>query len=238
MRRHVKTVVEGRLHAIARQSQSDPDCLVGRHLEPVMRRRLCPTSLGIEQPPRPLTTCSWMPSLTKGLEFGCPKRRNIFVSLSVNSSGACPSQARWKSPSFGCAARTRIGGLPASSAVNSPLSPPGAQDQVFRNHRCGNRCSGAAAAPRFVAVISIRMSSGPALAYLTATSKYRSPSNIPVSISSYSGSNLRPEAIGLHQIGIRISGLRISIEKIHIRMRRRIIQIIVVFLDVLSVITL
>src|SRR5215467_1919477 len=69
----------------------------------------------------------------------------------------------------------------------------GHQLQVLRNQRAGNMWITASSGPRLEIPISISMSVGEPLAYSTKTSKYRSSSNMPVSMSSYSGSRrLRP----------------------------------------------
>ena len=57
------------------------------------------------------------------------------------------------------------------AAVSSPRRRPMPQDQVLRNQSVGSSAEAAASGPRLMASIRIRMSSAPALAYSTKTSK-------------------------------------------------------------------
>ena len=95
----------------------------------------------------------------------------------------------------------------------------------------------AGSGPRLHTLIWMRMSSGVLLAYSTKTSKYRSPLKIPVSSSSYS---MSPgcAAIRLDQVVVGIGRLRILVEPLHVRMGRRAIEVVVIFLDVLAVVAL
>jgi hypothetical protein len=80
------------------------------------------------------------------------------------------------------------------------------------------------------------MSVGDDFAYSTKTSKYRSSSKIPVSISSYSGSKRPRRRFFSMRSVLGVSVLLIFIEVPHMRMGRRRIEIIVVFLDVFAVV--
>ena len=115
-----------------------------------------------------------MPSLTCGLSLLLPgKSRSLLVSFSVKSSGTSPSQWSVYSPSMGCAAATELAPAGPSICASFGFFPGFAiqDDQSFRNHSVGRRCSSAASGPRFTAVIFTRMSSVPPLAYSTKTSK-------------------------------------------------------------------
>ena len=61
---------------------------------------------------------------------------------------------------------------------------------------------------------------------------------MPVSSSSYSNSSLDRRAIGLDQVAIGILRLRVLVQVLHVRVRRRAIDVKVVLLDVLAVIAL
>ena len=130
-----------------------------------------------------------MASLTYGLSLLLPgNSRSLFVTFSVKSRGASPSQCNVNSPRSGWAAATALVPADPSTCPSFGLFPGFAihDDQSFRNQRVGKMCTSAASGPRFTAVIFTRMSSGPPFAYSTKTSKYRSPSKTPVSRSSYS----------------------------------------------------
>src|ERR1700675_300222 len=79
--------------------------------------------------------------------------------------------------------RGRMAPGPASHSEGLRSSPP--HDHVLQNHSVGRTRSRAASGPRLCTEIRTRMSSGPALAYSTNTSKYRSSLKTPVSSSSY-----------------------------------------------------
>ena len=82
------------------------------------------------------------------------------------------------------------------------------------------------------------MSSGPSFAYSTNTSKYRSSSNTPVSSSSYSNSSRDRLRVGLDQVPVGILPLRVLVQILHVRVRRRAVDVEVVLLDVLAVVAL
>ena len=125
---------------------------------------------------------------------------------------------------------------PASFRTASPLRPP--HDHVFRNQSVGRRCTRAASGPRLWTETRIRRSSGPSLATSTKTSKYRSSSKAPVSSSSYSiSSRDRPRFVSTRS-AIRELPLRVLVEVLHVRVRRRRVDVEVVLLDVLAVIPL
>ena len=82
------------------------------------------------------------------------------------------------------------------------------------------------------------MSSGDSLAYSTNTSKYRSSSKTPVSSSSYSSSLRLRSALVATRSSYGIGRLRVLVEVLHVRVRRRAVEVEVVLLDVLAVIPL
>ncbi len=78
--------------------------------------------------------------------------------------------------------------------ISGTSSSPGwPHAQVLRNHSVGSTCSRAASGPGLATVTTAHRSVGDALAQSTVTTQYRSSSNTPVSVSSYSGSS-RPRA--------------------------------------------
>ena len=82
------------------------------------------------------------------------------------------------------------------------------------------------------------MSSGPALAYSTTTSKKRSSSRIPVSASSYSGCVSTAARVLGDQVRVRELALRIAVERLEVRAGRRRVEVGVDLLDVLAVVAL
>ncbi len=126
-----------------------------------------PTPSGATASRSPWTTARSMPSLTNGMMLGEPNTRPLSVSFSVTRIGTGCSTYHHQVPSSACSARTVFGSQVCSEGTRS--SP--AHDQVWRNHKVGNRCSAASSGPRLWAVTRISTSSGPALAYSTTTSK-------------------------------------------------------------------
>ena len=110
-------------------------------------------------------------------------------------------------------------------------------DHVLRNHSVGSTWSGASPAPRLWTVMRQRMSSGASLAYSTSTSKYRSSSKMPVSISSYSASTGSVTG-SWHEIVVRVRPVRVLVEPALVGVRRQVVEVEVVLLDVLAVIAL
>src|SRR5262245_40342724 len=111
---------------------------------------------------------SLIPSLTYGDAFAVRKIRSLLVSFSVNSHGTARSARRYRSPRrlseamIVCGSSCRITGLGGGVADH---------DQVLRNQSVGSTWSVAAFGPRFQALILMRSSSGPDLAYSTTMSK-------------------------------------------------------------------
>jgi hypothetical protein len=94
-----------------------------------------------------------------------PRPNNPISSVSLSVTNIVGSPLNWSvyRPMSECSATTRVHpcAVDAMSAGRRASRP---HDQVFRNHSCGNRCSGFASGPWLVAVISTQMSSGAALA--------------------------------------------------------------------------
>ena len=109
-------------------------------------------------------------------------------------------------------------------------------DQVLRNQSVGSTSSDAVSLPRLVMVMRIAISSISSLAYSTCTSKYRSSSKTPVSSSSNSGSLPFRACDSPHKLAVRESSLRILVQKLHIRVRRRGVEIEVVLLYIFAMI--
>src|SRR5215469_16810688 len=131
-----------------------------------------------------------------------------------------------------------LASFPLDASVRDGFGSPGHHVQRLRNHSVGNTWITLSSGPRLHRVISINKSVGAAFAYSTKTSKYRSPSNIPVSSSSYFGIHTTAMSVGVYQIHIRIRILWIFVEILHIRVGRRTVQVIIILLDVLPMIAL
>ena len=112
-----------------------------------------------------------MPSFTNGEALGAPKRRSVFVSLPVKSSGGPPAHQSHIRPSSGCSSATTAPPAASGAARSDGRAASCPHAHVFRNQTVGSRWIGAGPGPRLVAVTRIRMSSGAAFAYSTVTSK-------------------------------------------------------------------
>ncbi len=82
------------------------------------------------------------------------------------------------------------------------------------------------------------MSSAPPLAYSTKTSKYRSVVEDAGVEQLVLELLAGPPAVGLHQVGVRKGRLRVLVEVLHVRVRRRAVEVEVVLLHVLAVVPL
>jgi hypothetical protein len=74
-----------------------------------------------------------------------------------------------------------------SAVISGRPESESPHDQVLRNQAVGSTCRVWVSGPAFVTEIAMSRSPGLALAYVTSVIQYRSPSNAPVSSSSYSG---------------------------------------------------
>ena len=124
-----------------------------------------------------------------------------------------------------------------------PAAAPASDRRPSTTRCCGTTASAArAAAPRpgrgCTTLIRISTSSGAALAYSTKTSKYRLSSNTPVSSSSYSSSCLPRLRLVATRSSYGIGRLRVLVQVLHVRVRRRAVEVEVVLLDVLAVVAL
>ena len=172
---------------------------------------LVPVPAGFTAPVSPCTTSRSKPSLP----YGVPT-----VSLPVKYTGCSPRQAQHRVPSRSCVTSTTD--CPAGPSIRlSTGSFPRPSDHVLRNQTVGSRRSVAASGPRLCTVIRVRMSSGPALAYSTTTSKYRSSAKIPVSSSSYSKSPLPRARLTATSSVVGELALRILVDHPHVRVRGR-----------------
>ena len=129
----------------------------------------------------------------------------------------------------------RIAPPPRAGPASGPRRP--------RTTCSGTRASaaGGAARPRGRGCGPTRGSGcrpGPALAYSTKTSKYRSSSKIPVSISSYSSSSLDRLRFVSTRSAVGVLPLRVLVEVLHVGVGRRGVEVEVVLLDVLAVVAL
>ncbi len=128
---------------------------------------LVPVRAGFTASRRPCTTYAWNASFTYGVGFGASNSRARFVSFSVNRSSGAPSHRSQRRPSVGWLAST----APLGVARRVGRMAPTSHDHVLRNQSVGSRSSSAGSALRLATVILTRMSSAPALAYSTVTSK-------------------------------------------------------------------
>src|SRR5512142_3448860 len=131
---------------------------------------LVPTPAGLTASVSVCTTYRPMPSLTYGVAFGLPKIRSLFVSLSVNSSGASWLQYSQRRPSTSCSATTTAVPGPPDPRCSRGVAVPPAHDQVCRNHSVGSRCKAASCLPRLCTVTCTSTSSHDALPYSTTMS--------------------------------------------------------------------
>ena len=144
-------------------------------------------------------------------------------------------------PSRGCAAATAV--APAGASICLMCGFSGALfdsaihcDQSLRNHSVGRRCRSAASGPRLTAVMRTRMSSAAALRVL------HEDVEIAVVLEHAGVEELvlhvvtAPPPIRLHQVGVRIRRLRVLVEVLHVRVRRRAIEVEVVLLHVLAMV--
>ena len=124
----------------------------------------------------------------------------------------------------------------ALASVGRRLSPP--HDQVLRNQSVGSRWSVAVSGPRLCAEMRIRISSGRSLRIFHE--------HIKIAIAAEDAGvhqlklkiPLSPSSVLFHQPGVREFLLWIPVEILHVGMRRRGIEVGVIFLHVLAVISL
>ena len=110
-------------------------------------------------------------------------------------------------------------------------------DQVLRNQIVGSSRILAACGPLLATAILIRISSTSAFAYSTKTSKYRLSSKMPVKEFKFR-LVFSAMAVFLYQVCVGELGLWIFVQVLHVGMRRRRVEIEVIFLDVFPVIAL
>ena len=160
----------------------------------------------------------------------------MFVSLSQKSSSAGAVGVEEANRRARDASRVRRDRRRRRSAPASARRRP--TPRCCGTTASGGRGASASSGPRLCAVTSMRRSCGPAFAYSTTTSKYRSSSKAPVSSSSYSNSWRPRSRFVATRSSYGNARLRVLVEQLRVRVRRRVVDVEPVLLDVLAVIAL
>ena len=111
-------------------------------------------------------------------------------------------------------------------------------DQVLRNQSVGSTCNGAASGPRLTTVMRDQQVLGRGLGVFDEDVEVAVVVEHAGVQQFVFGLVLAAAAVGLHQVVVRVGRLRVLVQILHVRVRRRAVEVEVVLLDVLAVVAL
>ena len=215
--------------------------LACRHVEPVAARPpSCRARRVHGAASTPWTTCSWKASFTYGPSFSVPNRRRLFVSFSVKSSSGAPFGVE-RAVAVRRGARSRP---PPRLSARRPVVRAAVARRVPTTTCCGTRASaaggvGAASGPRFATRDPHEDVVGRGLRVLDEDVE------VAVLVEDAGVEQLelrlppcRAARFSSTQPRVRELALRILVEHLHVRVRRRGVEVEVVLLHVLAVVAL